>query len=199
MKTLDQILETLPEERRDQIAGRSDELILEEYALRRMRKARKLTQERMAELLGVRQDSISRLERRSDLLLSTLRSYVEAMGGSLQLTVKFDDEQPVTLPSLQDVEERSPISHCDYVHSCWALPTLIDWSHADITATANSNAERHAFLKALQVTACRPQTVIDPHAVFGTVLLYRYDPPRQCHKHAWSAAEVPCEPADHCR
>ncbi|MCJ2076564.1 helix-turn-helix domain-containing protein [Methylobacterium sp. E-016] len=198
MKTLDQILEALPEERRDQIAARSDELILEEYALRRMRKARKLTQERMAELLGVRQDSISRLERRSDLLLSTLRSYIEAMGGSLQLTVKFEDEQPVTVASLQEVEEQSSISHFDYTHPGWALPSLIDWSHTDVTATANSNTEQRVCMYAFHAT-CPSRMPIDPQAAFGPVLIYRYDPPRQCHKHAWSESEAQCEPADHCR
>jgi hypothetical protein len=51
----------------------------------------RLPAERMAEMLDIGQDSVSRLEQRSDLLLSTLRSYVNAMGGSLQLTVRFPD------------------------------------------------------------------------------------------------------------
>ena len=51
----------------------------------------RLPAERMAEMLDIGQDSVSRLEQRSDLLLSTLRSYVNAMGGSLQLTVRFPE------------------------------------------------------------------------------------------------------------
>jgi hypothetical protein len=51
--------------------------------LQELRHAHKLTQKRMAEVLGSGQDSVSRLERRSDLLISTLRGYVEAMGGRL--------------------------------------------------------------------------------------------------------------------
>jgi helix-turn-helix protein len=91
MKTLDQIISGLPAERRAKIAARTDELVAEEKALRSLRKARHFTQERMAELLHIGQDSVSRIESRSDLLLSTLKSYVEAMGGSLQLVVEFPD------------------------------------------------------------------------------------------------------------
>lgn len=91
MKTLDQIISNLPAERRARIAARTKQIIAEETALRSLRKARRLTQERMAELLHIGQDSVSRIESRSDLLLSTLRSYVEAMGGSLRLIVEFPD------------------------------------------------------------------------------------------------------------
>lgn len=49
------------------------------------RQAHKLTQKRMAQVLGIGQDSVSRLEQRSDLLISTLRGYVEALGGRLSL------------------------------------------------------------------------------------------------------------------
>ncbi len=68
--------------------------------LRDVRKAREFTQERMAELLGIRQDSISKLEKRTDLLLSTLRSYINAMGGELELVVKFPDRLPVVLTGI---------------------------------------------------------------------------------------------------
>lgn len=75
--------------------------------LQALRKARELTQERMAELLGVGQDSISQLENRTDMLLSTLRSYVEAMGGSLDLIVRFPDRPPVSLSALFGKEEKT--------------------------------------------------------------------------------------------
>ena len=101
MKTLDQIVAKLPAAQRAEIAARAEQLIAEEVALHHLRKARKLTQERMAELLNVGQDSVSRIENRSDLLLSTLRSYVEAMGGSLKLVVEFPDSVAV-LSSLGD-------------------------------------------------------------------------------------------------
>ena len=95
MKTLDQIIKKLPAERRAKVASRAEALVAEEIALRHLRKARRLTQERMAQLLGIGQDSVSRLESRSDLLLSTLKSYVEAMGGSLKLVVEFPDSVAV--------------------------------------------------------------------------------------------------------
>jgi transcriptional regulator with XRE-family HTH domain len=65
--------------------------------LRELRHARKLTQVRMAKALGINQDSVSRLEKRSDLLLSTLRKTVEAMGGNLSLVAEFPDRAPVVL------------------------------------------------------------------------------------------------------
>lgn len=98
--SLKTVRESLPVERQAKIAARTAELIAEEMTLRDLRKARDLTQERLAELLSIGQDSVSRLEKRSDLLLSTLRSYVEAMGGSLELVATFPDRPPVTIKAL---------------------------------------------------------------------------------------------------
>jgi transcriptional regulator with XRE-family HTH domain len=89
MKTLPQIIAALPPAERAQVTARGQELIAQEYALQSLRKARHLTQVRMAEMLHMRQDSVSKLENRSDLLLSTLRSYIQAMGGNLRLIVEF--------------------------------------------------------------------------------------------------------------
>jgi DNA-binding XRE family transcriptional regulator len=83
MKSIDQIIANLPPQRRAKIEARTREVIGEELALQQLRKARRLTQKQMARFLGVGQDSVSRLESRSDLLISTLQSYVEAMGGAL--------------------------------------------------------------------------------------------------------------------
>ena len=71
------------------MAARMAELVEEELTLRDLRQAQHLTQERMAELMGVEQENVSRLERRADLLLSTLSSYVAAMGGKLRLVAEF--------------------------------------------------------------------------------------------------------------
>ena len=108
MKTIDQIIKKLPAERRARIAARADALIAEEIALQHLRKARRLTQERMAQLLGIGQDSVSRLESRSDLLLSTLKSYVEAMGGSLKLVVEFPDSVAVLSSLGEGRDEKKP-------------------------------------------------------------------------------------------
>lgn len=95
--TLKTMMDRLPAERRKRVAARAEELIAEELTLRDLRKARDLTQERMAELLHIGQDSVSRLEQRTDLLLSTLRSYVNAMGGTLELVARFPDRPPVVV------------------------------------------------------------------------------------------------------
>jgi len=75
--------------RRKKVEDRATELIAEEMSLRDLRKARKLTQARVAKVLGVTQDSVSRLEKRSDLLLSTLRKTVKAMGGDVRIIRNF--------------------------------------------------------------------------------------------------------------
>lgn len=82
---------------RKKVAARAAELIAEEMSLRQLRKARKLTQARVAKVLGVTQDSVSRLEKRSDLLLSTLRKTVKAMGGEVRIVAEFPDRRPVML------------------------------------------------------------------------------------------------------
>ena len=87
---------------RKKVEARAAELIAGEMTLRELRKARKLTQVRMAKALGVTQDSVSRLEKRSDLLLSTLRKTVEAMGGSLSLVAEFPDRPPVVLSGISE-------------------------------------------------------------------------------------------------
>lgn len=90
---------------RKKVEARAAELIAEEMTLRELRKARKLTQVRMARALGITQDSVSRLEKRTDLLLSTLRKTVEAMGGNLSLVAEFPDRPPVVLAGIADGEE----------------------------------------------------------------------------------------------
>jgi transcriptional regulator with XRE-family HTH domain len=106
---LSDIMAQLPPERRAKIEARAQELILENMTIQDMRKARKLTQESMAELLGIRQDSVSRLEKRADLLLSTLRSYVKAMGGDLKLVAEFPDRPSVIISALGELEDEDSI------------------------------------------------------------------------------------------
>ncbi|MCY4548478.1 MAG: helix-turn-helix transcriptional regulator [Defluviicoccus sp.] len=92
--------------RRRKIEDRAAELIAEEMTLRELRKARKLTQVSVARELGISQDGVSRLEQRSDILLSTLRRTVEAMGGSLSLIARFPDRPPVELSGLAEPDNR---------------------------------------------------------------------------------------------
>jgi DNA-binding XRE family transcriptional regulator len=100
MSNIDRLRRGLSSERKRRIAARAATLIAEERSLQELRRAHKLTQKRMAEVLGVGQDSVSRLEQRSDLLISTLRGYVEAMGGKLSLVAEFPDHEPVILTGL---------------------------------------------------------------------------------------------------
>ena len=100
MKTLDQKIKEVTPARRRKIENRAAHLLAEELSLRELRHAHKLTQERIAETLGIGQDQVSRLEQRSDLLISTLRSYVEAMGGRLTLVAEFPDHKPVVLSGI---------------------------------------------------------------------------------------------------
>ena len=87
---------------RKKVEARATELIAEEMSLRDLRKARRLTQARVAKALGITQDSVSRLEKRSDLLLSTLRKTVEAMGGDVRIVAEFPDRAPVVLSDLSE-------------------------------------------------------------------------------------------------
>lgn len=104
--SLDEMMAGLDPERRRQIEERAQELIAEEMTLRELRKARQLTQVSVARELGVSQDAVSRLERRSDLLLSTLRRTVEAMGGTLSLVARFPDRPPVELAGITEHDAR---------------------------------------------------------------------------------------------
>lgn len=98
--TLKDKMKGLSPARRNRIEARTAQLIAEEMTRQELRHARKLTQARLAKALGITQDGVSRLEKRSDLLLSTLRGYVEAMGGSLSLIAEFPDRKPVMLSGI---------------------------------------------------------------------------------------------------
>ncbi|MFC7334806.1 MULTISPECIES: XRE family transcriptional regulator [Rhodospirillales] len=102
-RTLDDWLASLPPDRRERIEARADALEAEELTLQGLRKALDLTQAKIAESLDVRQDTVSRIERQTDMLLSTLSGYVEAMGGRLELTVRFPGRPPVRITGLSDL------------------------------------------------------------------------------------------------
>jgi DNA-binding XRE family transcriptional regulator len=95
-RKLDDIMTAMPAKRR----ARIDERAMELATLKDLRKAAEQTQEDLAAALGVGQDTISRLEKRSDMLLSTLRHYVESMGGKLELVAQFPNRPPVVIDHL---------------------------------------------------------------------------------------------------
>jgi DNA-binding XRE family transcriptional regulator len=95
-RKLDDVIAALPKERRQRVEARTLELA----TLKDLRQAAEQTQEQMAAILGVGQDTISRLEKRTDMLLSTLRHYVESMGGQLNLVAQFPNRPPVLIEHL---------------------------------------------------------------------------------------------------
>lgn len=103
-RTLAEKMAALPAARRQKVQARIDELIAEEMSLRDLRKAMQLTQKHIAKQLGIGQEGVSRLEQRSDLMISTLRNYVEALGGELHFIAEFPDRAPVMLSGLASVQ-----------------------------------------------------------------------------------------------
>lgn len=108
MTSLAERMNKLPEARRQKVEERAKALIAEEMSLRDLRKARKQTQVRVAQQLGINQENVSRIEKRSDLLLSTLSGYVEAMGGKLSLVVEFPDRPPISLTGIATLDKEAP-------------------------------------------------------------------------------------------
>ena len=98
------IIRRLSAPQRKNVEARAAELIAEEMTLQELRRARKLTQVSVAKALGITQDSVSRLEKRSDILLSTLRKTVQVMGGNLSLVAEFPDRAPVVLSGIAEAE-----------------------------------------------------------------------------------------------
>ncbi len=106
-RKLEQVLAKLPPKRRERVERRAAELA----TLKDLRRAVKRTQEELASSLGVGQDTISRLEQRSDMLISTLKRYVEAMGGRLDLVARFPNRPEVILSRISERPERRRSAH----------------------------------------------------------------------------------------
>ena len=100
--SLQEKIASLSLERQARIKDETARLQANYMTMQDLRKARKMTQVRLAERLGKSQVTIAQMEKRTDLLLSTLRSYVEAMGGRLELVVQFPDRNPVVLQGLSE-------------------------------------------------------------------------------------------------
>ena len=86
-------------------SGRELKRMVAEMPLRKLRAARELTQENLASVLHVRQSEISKIERRTDMYLSTLASYVKAMGGTLEVRAAFPDGEVVKISQFQSLTE----------------------------------------------------------------------------------------------
>ena len=106
--TLKQIMDRLPAERRRRIAARAEALIAEEMSLRELRKAMRETQVQLARKTGKSQVTLSRLERQSDMLISTLSEVVRGLGGRLRIVAELPARPPVYLTGLADLTAETP-------------------------------------------------------------------------------------------
>jgi DNA-binding XRE family transcriptional regulator len=103
-KPFNEFLASLPRAQQERIAARAKVLIDEELTLRALREALGQTQAKVAKDLGVGQDTVSRYEKRADMLLSTLQQYVKAMGGKLSLIAEFPNRPPVRIKTLAEID-----------------------------------------------------------------------------------------------
>ena len=103
---LDDYTAKLPDKQRQAINERAAELIAEEATLRQLREARERSQEAVAEQLHIKQAAVSKLERRTDMYLSTLRGYIEAMGGKLEIIARFPG-QAVRITQFEELDPRN--------------------------------------------------------------------------------------------
>src|SRR5437660_12622479 len=101
-RNVNDIISKLSPAQRKRVETRATQLIAEEMTLQQLRQACKLTQQKVARSLRIGQEGVSKIERRSDLLISTLRDYVQAMGGQLSLIEEFPNREPVVLSGIAE-------------------------------------------------------------------------------------------------
>ena len=110
-RRLNDVIAKLPKERQKRISKKAavmaNEMIAHADSLRVVRKALSRTQTKIGEDLGLSQNAVSQLEGRSDLLLSTLRRYVQALGADLDLVVRMKDGSKVILEGLGQPAEHT--------------------------------------------------------------------------------------------
>ncbi len=116
-RNVNDIINKLTRAQRRKVEARAAQLIAEEMTLQELRRARKITQQKIAKSLNIGQEGVSKIERRSDLLISTLRRTVEAMGGSLSLVAEFPDRDPVVLSGIAEDEPTKPTTQHTHRHS----------------------------------------------------------------------------------
>jgi hypothetical protein len=106
-RNVNDIIRKLTPRQRKKVEARAAQLIAEEMTLQQLRQACRLTQQKVAKSLRIGQEGVSKIERRSDLLISTLREHVQAMGGQLSLVVEFSDRKPVILSGITEFAQDS--------------------------------------------------------------------------------------------
>ncbi len=101
--TLQELMERLPVDERREILERADALKREYRALQDLRRALGKSQVEVARKMGISQPSVAQMEKRTDWMLSTLASYVNALGGRLRLIVELPGQPPIHLNSIEDL------------------------------------------------------------------------------------------------
>jgi DNA-binding XRE family transcriptional regulator len=102
-RTLDDVMATLPAPRRQAIEASVAATVREIEGLKALRQLTRHSQEQIAQSLGVKQPSVLKIERQTDLYLSTLRRFVEAAGGKLELRVELPGSEPILLTGLGEI------------------------------------------------------------------------------------------------
>lgn len=103
----DEMMARLPEERRAKIKSRAAVLRREVEGLKALRQLTERSQEQIARSLGVKQPSVLKIERQTDLYLSTLRRFVEAAGGTLELRVELPGTGVIHLTGMGELKSRA--------------------------------------------------------------------------------------------
>jgi transcriptional regulator with XRE-family HTH domain len=102
-RTLSEVIDALPKGRRERIDARHRELKDEVESLKELRKVAGKAQADIAAALKIKQPSVSKIERQTDMYLSTLRSYVEAIGGELDVVVRLPSRPALRLRRLGEM------------------------------------------------------------------------------------------------
>ena len=107
-RNLNQIIAELPPERQERIEARYQELKQEVEGLRELREIAGKAQLDIATALNIKQPSVSKIEKQTDMYFSTLRGYIEAVGGELDLVVRLPKRPAFRLQHLGDVLRSAP-------------------------------------------------------------------------------------------
>jgi len=107
-KPFKNLLKDMPKERKIRIEAQKAE-ILKAIDLQELRQALKLTQNQLADTLRIKQAAVSKIENQSDMFISTLRRFLEAMGANLKIVAEFPDHK-VVINQFAELNESSTVS-----------------------------------------------------------------------------------------
>ena len=103
-QTYKKLRKTMSPEARKKSTKKAKKLVMEVEALQELREARECTQAELAKKLNTSQANVSKIERRTDIYLSTLRTYIEGVGGELEICAKFPDGSTVRVNQFHELE-----------------------------------------------------------------------------------------------